>query len=256
MPPTPRQAIELFHLHFARLLCAGPERGDFAIKGGGNLRFFFGSVRYSEDLDLDVQRIPVRTLRGKVDKLLDSPALALPLKATGIAIAEVSAPKQTETVQRWKMSLALNGRTAPLHTKVEFSRRERFEEARIEPILPAIAAEHRLQPMILPHYPLEAALRQKLSALVLRSEVQARDVFDLSTLLSRAGGDVSALAPLRRDFAKGIERALDLSFDDYQSQVVAYLAPDQVDALGTPEAWDAIQTQVIEAIERAREGRP
>ena len=67
---------------------------------------------------------------------------------------------------------------------------------------------------------------------------------------------MSALAPLRRDLGKAVERALDLSFDDYQSQVVAYLAPDQVDALGTRGAWDAIQTQVVEAIERAKESKP
>ncbi|MBS2020902.1 MAG: nucleotidyl transferase AbiEii/AbiGii toxin family protein [Deltaproteobacteria bacterium] len=251
-----RQAVELFHLTFARLLCAGPEKSDFAIKGGCNLRFFFGSVRYSEDLDFDVQRIPVRTLRGKVDKLLDSTALKLLLEARGVSLGDVSAPKQTETVQRWKMALTVKGLAAPLHTKVEFSRRPRFEDARVEPVGGNIVAEHKLQPMLLPHYPVEAALRQKLSALVQRSEVQARDVFDLSVLLARAGGVVEAWRPMRAQVPKAIERALEISYDDYVAQVVAYLSPDQAEDWGSRESWDALQLQVLDALERARTSKP
>ena len=97
-----RQAVELFHLHFVRLLCAGPDKDRFAIKGGCNLRFFFDSPRYSEDIDLDVARIPVHTLKERVAKILAGPALTLPLKSRGIAVAETSAPKQTDIAQRWK----------------------------------------------------------------------------------------------------------------------------------------------------------
>ena len=110
-----RQAVELFHLHFVRLLCSGPDKDRFAIKGGCNLRFFFESVRYSEDLDLDVERIPVHTLKEKVGKILEGAALRLPLKSRGISVGEVSAPKQTETTQRWKIGLAAEPRSLPLH---------------------------------------------------------------------------------------------------------------------------------------------
>src|SRR5712692_1701118 len=48
---------------------------------GCNLRFFFESVRYSEDIDLDVTRLPVHTWKEKVAKILGRPALALPLKS-------------------------------------------------------------------------------------------------------------------------------------------------------------------------------
>mgnify|MGYP003338539853 CR=1 FL=1 len=75
----------------------------------GNLRFFFGSVRYSEDLDLDVQRVPTRTLRGRVDGLLESPRFLNPLRAAGIEISSASAPKQTDTTQRWKLALKVKG---------------------------------------------------------------------------------------------------------------------------------------------------
>jgi hypothetical protein len=91
-----RHAVEHCHLTFCRLLCAGADRADSAIQEGCNLRFFFGSVRYSEDLDLDVRRVPPRTLRGRVDKLLASPALLGPLRSAGIQVGAASAPKQTD----------------------------------------------------------------------------------------------------------------------------------------------------------------
>ena len=71
-----RQAVELFHLQFLRLLCAGPGKDRFAIKGGCNLRFFFESVRYSEDIDLDVAELPRYALKEKINKVLKSSAAA------------------------------------------------------------------------------------------------------------------------------------------------------------------------------------
>src|SRR5438477_362137 len=105
-----------------RLLSAGPDTDRFAIKGGCNLRFFFESVRYSEGIDLDVSRIPLHVLKEKVGRILEGPALALPLKSWGVTLRDVSAPKQTETTQHWKLGLAAEGRSLPLHTKIEFSR--------------------------------------------------------------------------------------------------------------------------------------
>jgi hypothetical protein len=72
-----RQAVELFDLHFIRLLCWGPDKDGFAIKGDCNVRFFFESVRYSEDIELDVARLPVHALKEKVGKILEGPALLL-----------------------------------------------------------------------------------------------------------------------------------------------------------------------------------
>ncbi len=71
------------------LLCAGADRDRFGIKGGCNLRFFFESVRYSEDIDFDVAGIPVHTLKEKVNMVLGGPALAMPLRSRGISIAAV-----------------------------------------------------------------------------------------------------------------------------------------------------------------------
>jgi hypothetical protein len=251
---VPRLAVERFHLTFCRLLCAGADRGDFAIKGGCNLRFFFGSVRYSEDVDLDVQRVPQRTLLGRVNKLLEGPALSTPLRAVGIHVASVSTPKQTETTQRWTIALTVPGSSVPVPTKVEFSRREAIRAATVEPLDFAFAAEHRTQPVLLPHYPAAVAVVQKVRALAGRTEVQARDVFDLSVLFARLGDPSAALQAARTLLPAGVSRAMEISYDDYAGQVVPYLEPVHAESFGSRAAWDALQLQVVEALERAQQG--
>jgi len=44
---------------------------------------------------------------------------------------------------------------------------------------------------------------------------------------------------------------MEVSYGDYKAQVVSYLKPDQIDALGSREAWDALQSQVVEFLEKA-----
>ncbi len=251
-----RQTVELFHLHFVRLLCSGPSKGSFAIKGGCNLRFFFESVRYSDDIDLDAAGVPVHALKEKVSAVLTGPALSLALRSRGIAITSVSAPKQTETTQRWKLGLSAEEHATPLHTKIEFSRRRTMEESKVEPIVASVLAEHQLMPFLAPHYPLAAALRQKVEALSGRSVVQARDVFDLGVLFAKSGGKVDALQPIRSILAKAIERAMDVTYADFKSQVASYLQPDHLDRYGSRDAWHALQMQVVDLLEKARHERP
>ena len=51
---TPHQQREIFHLLFLERLLKVSDPRAFVVKGGANLRFFFGSPRYSENMDLDV----------------------------------------------------------------------------------------------------------------------------------------------------------------------------------------------------------
>ena len=123
----------MFHLVFLRVLVArGEDKGLIALKGGCNLRFYFGSVRYSDDMDLDVVVIARETLKNKVERLLRSPAVTAPLKAHGLTIVETSAPQQTETTQRWKVGLGRERDELRILTKVEFSRRDAIEGTTFE----------------------------------------------------------------------------------------------------------------------------
>src|SRR5688572_22456836 len=94
-----------------------------SLKGGCNLRFFFQSVRYSEDIDFDVATVGKGTLAKKIDDLLVSPIMVSPLKTQGLLLVDPSKPKQTETTQRWKVGLRSEPSGTVTRTKIEFSRR-------------------------------------------------------------------------------------------------------------------------------------
>jgi len=245
------QCIELFHLQVLRLLAAGREGARIALKGGCNLRFFFGSARYSADMDLDVEEaVAPYALKERMDSLLAGAALQANLRAAGIQVARVSAPKQTETTQRWKVSIRPMERPgAVLHTKIEFSRRAGTREAVIEPVNAAVIAEYGLPPLLVRHYPLNAALRQKVRALVDRAVVQARDVFDLAVLLPRAAERAVVLAEERSRIPQAIERVMEVSYDDFRGQVAAFLHPVDAAQYGSAAAWDALRLQVVEILE-------
>src|SRR6266545_8301237 len=148
------EAREVFHLEFLRAFTRIAKPAEFALKGGSNLRFFFGSLRYSEDMDLDLQGIPVHELTEKVMKILTSPAIAAVLRTFGIeriAAPDLGTAKQTATVQRFKVHLFTQA-GLDLFTKVEFSRRGLDSPFRAEPVAPAVLARYRLGPHIVPHY--------------------------------------------------------------------------------------------------------
>jgi hypothetical protein len=244
------QSVEIFHLLFLRPFASGPHKSHLIVKGGCNLRFFFGSIRYSEDLDLDVSVVARETLSKNVARVLASPGLTRPLAAYGLAVEAVTAPKQTETTQRWKITLRAAGRAIPLHTKIEFSRRGATDGGRLEPVGSALAHAYRMTPPLVCHYQAEAALAQKIGALAGRVEAQARDVFDLSLLIAAVGGRIASTPNLSKTAAKAAQRALEISYDEYVSQVIAYLAPDEAEPYSSREAWEAQQLQVSEALER------
>ena len=243
-----REHVEVFHLCFLRLLTSGGDRGHYVVKGGCNLRFWFGSVRFSEDLDLDVTVTARATLKNKIDRLLDGVALSSVLRTQGLELRGVSAPKQTDTTQRWKIALAAGATT--LHTKIEFSRRGSSNDHAFEPVDATIARAYGVIAPLAHHYRAPAAIAQKVGALAHRSETQARDVFDLHLLFTRAQAATLSLdRSMRADVSRAIERAMDVSYDDYRGQVVAFLHPDHAAPFGTRVAWNQMQSEVVGALE-------
>lgn len=247
---TVRDAVELFHLQFLRALCAGPDRELFTVKGGINLRFFFGSVRYSEDLDLDVAVTPKATLANKVDRILVSPLLISSLRSKDLVLKDISAPKQTDTTQRWKVGL--EGPGVDARTKIEFSRRRgkpATTEAKVEAVDSQIARRHGVMSPLVAHYTLGTAIEQKVGALVGRTQVQARDLFDLHLLFLKAPG--FAIGPSLRRAA--LERAIDISWGEFKAQVVAYLEPEQQKAWADKSQFEQMQLEVVARLEERPE---
>ncbi|HEY4780042.1 MAG TPA: nucleotidyl transferase AbiEii/AbiGii toxin family protein [Solirubrobacterales bacterium] len=244
------QATELFHVAFLDVLSRRLDSDRYVLKGGANLRYFFDSVRYSQDIDLDVEGVPPWRLNEKIEALLSSPQLALLLRNAQLDVAERSNPKRTDTTQRWKIGLAAPGRSELIRTKIEFSYREGEGAHRIEPIPRRIVEPYALRSPLVPHYAEAAPTAQKVLALAGRSETQARDVFDLDLLLRRrplAPGTLDSAA-----LAAAVDRAMQLPYAAFQGQVLPFLEPEAVELYEGEASWEQMQTFVAEQLEEAK----
>ena len=149
---TERQAIEVFHLLFLRSFGARVDKTLFALKGGCNLRFYHRSVRYSEDMDIDLRTMAPGTLRSNVEAVLAADPFRHSLRAHRIEISAVTAPKQTATTQRWKIALRLAEQQDTLPTKIEFSRRALDAGAELTPVGPELIRRYKLYPVLVQRY--------------------------------------------------------------------------------------------------------
>lgn len=243
--------IEIFHLILLRYLEHLLPKGSYALKGGCNLRFFLGSIRYSEGIDLDVWEIPPDKLQERVDKLLVSKDFKMALAAQQIELTNLGAHKQTTTTQRWKMALQVAALSSALPTKIEFSRREKQEKEAIEisQVSSTLTATYNLPPLIATHYKASAAFAQKLKALLVRRETQARDIFDLHHLAQMGAKPDWSKAQLLAQQSALVDRILALDFPIFSSQVVAFLSPDYQVFYQHSEKWEEIQLNLIHYLE-------
>ncbi len=247
-----RQNIEVFHLLFLDWLGRKLDKASYALKGGCNLRFFFGSIRYSEDIDLDIGlQEPAHALCDRVNGILEGQPFRQTLLARGIEIEHITEAKQTETVQRWKVGILTDVTERPLPTKIEFSRRGLDAGRRFEHVDPGVTAPYCLGPILTNHYDTMTATRQKLAALQSRKVPQARDVFDLH-LLRSAGADIGRAAREAGLSLSDLEsRVMCLTYGLFAGQVLAYLPAGELDRHADPAVWDRMVLSVAEAIQEA-----
>lgn len=228
------------------------DKRQYALKGGCNLRFYLNSIRYSQDIDIDIQRIAQNTLRTKVRKCLNSDPLKRILLTRGMGITNFSEPKQTDTTQRWKIGIRAEGISQELRTKIEFSRRELLEGCKFEPIIPDIIGKYTLSPILANHYPAEIAFRQKIDALASRRETQARDVFDLDLILGM-NIDIQTASGLGKLISQAHENAFRMPFDQFKSQVLAYLQSEQQIQYESEDTWNDTVLRVTEALGKIKQ---
>ena len=171
-----------------------------------------------------------------------------PLQAKGIEVVDASKPKQSDTTQRWKVGLRAQGIGLDLRTKIEFLRRDAILGAVFEGSARAIMRPYGMPAILATHYATAAAIAQKVHALARRT--QARDVFDLHHLFARSDADDVRLDEAQRSFtSEAIDHASGITFDEYVSQVVAYLEPSQAESSGSADAWNAMRQTVVMRLE-------
>lgn len=243
-----RQSIEIFHLMFLRSFGARVDKALFALKGGCNLRFYHRSIRYSEGMDLDIRTMAPGTLRSNVEAVLEAPAFHQGLRTQKIEIDNFTAPKQTATTQRWKISMRIGDAGVALPTKIEFSRRALDAGTEVSPVGSELIHGYKLYPVIVQHYDAAASFLQKVAALALRTETQARDIFDLDLL--RNAAITTPLGDACRQLLPGaIENAMNIGYDDFRGQVVAYLEPEHQADYADRSSWERLQERVVASLE-------
>lgn len=249
------QIREVFHFCFLDRLLKLSDPGLYILKGGVNLRFFFNSPRYSEDMDIDVVAGSVETLKKNGYKILQDGAFKRSLRSFDIADIEINDPakaKQTETTQRFRCGL-ITPAGHRLPTKVEFSRRNDSDDAASELALidAEIARSYRKLGYRCRHYTGAAAVVQKLKALAGRPVTQARDVFDLAILLRGGHGASRPWSQLLTDdeYAKAVDCLIGLTWQDYEGQVVEFLDSESQEEYGSKSDWDSLQNLVLSQLE-------
>jgi predicted nucleotidyltransferase component of viral defense system len=246
--PENIQVVERFHLIFLAQLGTRLDKKLYALKGGCNLRFFWKSIRYSEDIDFDVHTMTKQTLQNNVRKIMQGPALNQILRAAKIHVVHISEPKQTPTTQRWKVHLQTESSGIDLPTRIEFSRRKFDRGIVFGPADNELVSAYNLRPVMASHYDVETAFSQKIEALLNRKQTQARDIFDLE-FLSERGAIGSAVRIDRTRLASACEIVMSVAHEQFLGQVVAYLPPEYYDYYRTRKAWDVIRENVVRTLE-------
>lgn len=254
---TPLQMREIFHLEFLRWLTRKLEVGSYVLKGGVNLRLFFKSIRYSEDMDIDVKGAGVERIKKTVMDILSMPrGFADSLKSFGIeriVAPDIAKAKQTETTQRFKIHL-LTAAGEDLFTKIEFSRRGLKGSQVVEPVTSEILRAYKMAPLLVSHYDAASAVTQKIQALAQRTVLQARDIFDLFILNSQYDRSKQSGIEINPNILQTAHDNIFLvEFPRFRDTVVAYLGVEEQKAYSLPSVWDEIKLQTAHFLEEFRD---
>ena len=249
------QLREVFHLEFLRWLGRKIKAKHYAVKGGVNLRFFFNSFRYSEDMDLDVEGVEIDALKGAVMRILEAPSFQDIFKPFGverIIPSDITRAKQTSTTQRFRVHLiTLAGED--LFTKIEFSRHGFKGKICVQLVSDIVLRLYKLPPLPVPHYDIQSAIGQKIGALCSRAVTQPRDIFDLYVLSPQYEfSDSEYIKMSRTKLEKAHENIFEVSFEQFRDSVISYLSPEDRQLYGLPSLWDEIKLKVAGIIEEIK----
>ena len=247
------RVIEDFQAAFLEVATATLPVAEYAVKGGVNMRFFFGSVRSSKDMDFDYVGDRFSSLEDRVNALFDGRALDRLLRLRGIRITALNRlKKQTDVTRRWTLTLVTET-VRDASSKIEFSARNAGRrgdpDRETATVDTDVARALRMGRVALQHYLPPAAVSQKVAALRQRTHTEPRDVFDLDHLIRRFP---SALPSARLDpdvIEDAVARAKALTDDEYESSVVPYLDEDLWPVFGPTAAWEAMRARVVDALE-------
>jgi len=250
---VPVQVAESFHLAFLQALATRANLAAWALKGGGNLRFFYLSDRFSEDIDLDTFDIEPWAFQERVDQTLASDLLKRTLGVLGSRIEYVNPKERSETRSKWVIGIRHQSEPDPVRTQIQVAHGDhpRRDFVRVEPVGAAATAPYAaaLRRPTFGHYLPRAAIAQKVDALRGREVRQPRDVFDLD-LLFRVAPDAVARGDIdEADLRAAITRVVEIGHDEFRAKVLSFIEPAMLPLYEPVEAWEGMQMTVIERLE-------
>ena len=249
---TSLQIREAFHLEFLRWFSQKVGANHYCLKGGVNLRLFCRSIRYSEDMDIDITGVRVEGIQKTVMGILSAKGFTDSLKFLGIeriVPPDMMKAKQTETTQRFKIHL-LTLAGEDLFTKIEFSRRGMKGNAIVESVSASILRSYKMGPLLVSHYEAASAVVQKIHALAQRTVLQARDIFDLFVLSSQYdGGGQENLSISKAVLKTAYDNIFLVEYLQFRDSVVAYLESHDQKTYSSAEAWDEIKLKTANFLE-------
>lgn len=237
----------------ARILSAmfdDAAKRELALKGGLAMRAAHGSHRFTKDIDL--QSGP-DTPMPRVKAIVEN-AVKTALKAGILENATISAPKQTETVQRWKVNGTIVGGGSLVNLTVEVSRRGMPAPKALSTITYA-PAEEGVKAVSMEVYSPQAIAASKVDCLLNPNRVAPRDVYDLYQLIvsMRVDPPVEYLRRLGKDaIAIGMEEVLNkiagMTWDLARDDLKPYLSMDGQPEL-TESSWDDMRERTAEMVD-------
>ena len=263
---NPLQIREVFHLEFLRWFARKLEADSYVLKGGVNLRLFFKSIRYSQDMDIDINGARVDKVKNTVMGILEVRGFTDSRNSVGserLVRPGLAKPKQTETTQRFSAIKRVGSATyfggkihlltavgEDLFTKIEFSRRGLKGTQVVESVSSEILRAYKMAPLLVPHYDAASAVAQKIYALAQRTVLQARDIFDLFVLSSQCEESKRSKIEVSRAILKTAHDNIFLvEFPRFRDTVVAYLGAEDQKAYSPPAVWDEIKLKTAHFLE-------
>lgn len=246
------QQREIFHLEFLRWFSRKAKAKYYALKGGVNMRFFFSSLRYSEDMDIDVSDLGVEVLQEVVLGILLTQAFRRIFESHGIEniiAPDITKAKQTEITQRFKIHL-ITFAGEDLFTKIEFSRRGLKKGIIVQSVSDHILRSYKLTPLLIPHYNIKSTIIQKIDAIASRSVTQARDIYDLYILNSQfVGTEITESEIIEKDkFKKAYNNLFAVTFEQFRDSVISYLPPEEQIIYNKDSSWDEVRLKAANLI--------
>jgi predicted nucleotidyltransferase component of viral defense system len=229
-----------------RLLAAifkARQPGELILKGGGAMKVRTESARFTKDLDLDHD--PKRGL----DSLVKSMRKAIDQAFVGgYKKIEVSEPKQTDTVARWKLHVA-GPRGEEFQLTVEVSRRHEIKMEDVEAFLLQIRDRNFSARTYIDVYKSDKLAEMKMWALLDDNRVAPRDIYDLDLLIGEdAAPSAEAIAGMQEkygDVSEQLIKKMDaMPWPVFESQTLSVI-PDELKARINEAEYGAMKDRIL-----------